>query len=50
MNFLWWNPKKVENYWSVQVGKKHRAVDIEMEEGLLWFWFGTHTGYDKLLI
>jgi mRNA-degrading endonuclease RelE of RelBE toxin-antitoxin system len=41
--------KKVGNYWSVRVGKKHRAVAIEMEEGLLWFWIGTHAGYDKLL-
>jgi len=41
--------KKVRNYWSVRVGKKHRAIAIEMEEGLLWFWIGTHTGYDTLL-
>jgi len=41
--------KKVENYRSVRVGKKHRAVAIEMEEGLLWFWIGTYAGYDKLL-
>ena len=42
--------KKVGNYRSVRVGKKHRAVAIEMEEGLLWFWIGTHAEYDKLLI
>ena len=41
--------KKVWDYWSVRVGEKHRAVAIEMEEGLLWFWIGTHAGYDKLL-
>jgi len=41
--------KKVRNYWSVRVGKKHRTVAIEMEEGLLWFWIGTHTVYDTLL-
>jgi len=41
--------KKVGNYWSVRVGKKHRAVAIEIEEGLLWFWTGTHDGYDNLL-
>ena len=41
--------KKVGNYRSVRVGKKHRAVAIAMEEGVLWFWIGTHTGYDKLL-
>ncbi|MEA3358916.1 MAG: hypothetical protein U9R17_05850 [Thermodesulfobacteriota bacterium] len=41
--------KKVGNYRSVRVGKKHRAVAIEIEEGVLWFWIGTHAGYDKLL-
>ena len=41
--------KKVGNYWSVRVGKKHRAVAIEMDDVLLWFWIGTHAGYDKLL-
>ena len=41
--------KKVGNYRSVRVGKKHRAVAIEMEDGLLWFWIGTHAEYDKLL-
>jgi len=41
--------KKVGIYWSVRVGKKYRALGIEMEEGLLWFWIGTHTAYDKLL-
>ena len=41
--------KKVGNYRSVRVGKKHRAVAIEIEEGLLWFWIRTHPGYDKLL-
>ena len=43
------NFKKVGNYRSVRVGKKHRAVAIEIEEGLLWFWIGTHPEYDKLL-
>ncbi len=41
--------KKVGGYWSVRVGKKYRAVAIKMEEGLLWFWIGTHAEYDKLL-
>ena len=41
--------KKVGNYWSVRVGNKHRAVAIEVEEGLLWFWIGTHAEYDNFL-
>ncbi len=41
--------KKVRKYWSVRIGLKHRALAIEMEEGLLWFWIGTHAEYDKLV-
>lgn len=41
--------KKVGKYWSVRVGKKHRALAIEIEDGLLWFWIGTHTAYEALL-
>ncbi len=40
--------KKVGKYWSVRVGLKHRAVAVEIQEGLLWFWIGTHTEYDHV--
>ncbi len=39
--------KKVEKYWSVRVGLRYRAVAVEIEQGLLWFWIGTHAEYDK---
>lgn len=42
--------KKVNQFWSVRVGKKYRAVSVEIEQGLLWFWIGTHTEYEKLLL
>lgn len=41
--------KMVDTYWSVRVGAKYRALAVKMEEGLLWFWIGTHAEYDKLL-
>jgi len=41
--------KKVDPYWSVRIGRRHRAIAVETEEGLLWFWIGTHAEYDKLL-
>jgi hypothetical protein len=41
--------KKVGKYWSARVGRKYRAVAVEIEEGLLWFWIGTHAEYDKLV-
>ena len=41
--------KKVGRYWSVRVGRKHRAVAVEAPQGLLWFWIGVHADYDGLL-
>ena len=39
--------KKANKYWSVRVGIKYRAVAVEIKEGLLWFWIGTHAEYDQ---
>lgn len=41
--------KKVDNYWSVRVGIKYRALGIGVNEGILWFWIGTHAEYDKII-
>jgi len=41
--------KKVGKYWSVRAGKKYRALGIDVEKGILWFWIGSHAGYDKLI-
>ncbi len=41
--------KKVAGYWSARVGGKYRALAVEVGQGLLWFWIGTHAQYDKLL-
>jgi mRNA-degrading endonuclease RelE of RelBE toxin-antitoxin system len=41
--------KKIGKFWSVRIGRKYRALAIEVEEGLLWFWIGTHAEYDKLI-
>jgi hypothetical protein len=41
--------KKVGRYWSVRVGRNYRSVAVETEEGLIWFWIGTHSEYDKLI-
>jgi hypothetical protein len=39
--------KKANQFWSVLVGIKYRAVAVETKEGLLWFWIGTHAEYDS---
>jgi hypothetical protein len=41
--------KKIGEYHSVRIGLHHRALAIEIPEGLLWFWIGSHADYDKLL-
>jgi len=31
------------------MGLHHRAVGIEVADGILWFWIGTHAGYDTIV-
>jgi len=41
--------KKIGRYRSVRVGLHYRALAVEVADGLLWFWIGTHSEYDRLL-
>lgn len=41
--------KKIDNYYSVRVGLKYRALGIASNEDVLWFWIGSHKDYDNLL-
>lgn len=41
--------KKIGRYWSVRAGIHHRALAVEAEDGLLWFWIGSHADYDRLV-
>lgn len=41
--------KRVKRYWTARVGLHHRAVAVDAQDGLLWFWIGTHAEYDKLI-
>ena len=40
-------PKKER--WSVRVGDHYRALGMDVPEGILWVWIGTHAEYDGLL-
>ena len=31
------------------VGRRHRTLAVEIENGLIWFWIGTHSDCDKLV-
>lgn len=41
--------KKTGKFWSVRVGLRYRALAIEIEDGFIWFWIGSHADYDALL-
>jgi len=41
--------KKVGRYWSVRVGNRYRALAVEIQNGRLWFWIGSHAQYDKMV-
>ena len=41
--------KKVGRFWSVRAGISCRALAMEVDDGLLWFWIGRHADYDALL-
>ncbi|MEQ1718369.1 MAG: hypothetical protein ABL907_20700 [Hyphomicrobium sp.] len=41
--------KKIGRRWSARVGIKYRALALETEDGFLWYWIGTHAGYDRLI-
>ncbi|MGE5709510.1 MAG: hypothetical protein ACM34B_04895 [Nitrospira sp.] len=41
--------KKVGRFWSARVGLHYRVVGVEVPDGVLWFWIGTHAEYDKLI-
>ena len=41
--------KKIKSYFSVRVGIRYRALGIAVEEGILWFWIGSHADYDNMI-
>jgi hypothetical protein len=44
--------KKIGDLWSARVGVHYRAVGMDaplVENGILWFWIGPHSEYDRLI-
>ena len=35
--------------YSVRIAKHYRAVGKRDDEGMLWFWIGSHADYDQML-
>jgi len=40
--------KRVRRHRSARIGRHHRALAVEVDDGLLWWWIGTHAEYDRL--
>ena len=41
--------KKVGKFWSARVGLAYRALAVESDDDLVWFWIGHHGDYDRLM-
>lgn len=41
--------KKVGRFWSVRIGSGHRALGVEEDAEIIWFWIGSHADYDALI-
>ena len=41
--------KKIGIYWSARVGLHYRVLAKERTAGLVWFWIGHHSEYEKVL-
>ena len=41
--------KEVGHFRSVRVGLHYRALAVEHEGNLVWFWIGSHAEYDRLV-
>jgi hypothetical protein len=41
--------KKAGRFWSVRIGLHYRALAVQNEDQIVWFWIGYHTDYDKFL-
>ena len=41
--------KKIGEFWSVRIGLHYRALGVSVDDGVYWFWIGTHAEYDKIV-
>ena len=42
--------KKIDSYWTVRVGIAYRAIGVQVDKGVFWFWIGHHKEYDRILL
>lgn len=41
--------KRVKRFHSARVGAQYRALAVDVPDGILWFWIGSHAEYDRLV-
>jgi len=41
--------KRIGSVWSVRVGDRYRALGTDVDDGVMWFWIGTHADYDRIV-
>lgn len=41
--------KSVGRFRSVRIGSRYRALGVDVPDGVLWLWIGSHADYDRLL-
>ncbi len=41
--------KKIGRFRSVRIGLSYRSLGVDIPEGVLWFWIGSHADYDNLV-
>jgi hypothetical protein len=41
--------KRIGRFWSVRVGLHHRALAVQDEAEVVWFWIGPHAEYDGIV-
>jgi hypothetical protein len=41
--------KRIGEPWSVRADLHHRALGMEVNDGIMWIWIGTHGEYDKII-
>ena len=41
--------KRIGRFHSARVGAHYRALAVDVADGILWFWIGTHADYDRIV-
>jgi hypothetical protein len=41
--------KQIGRLWSVRITDNYRALGLDSNVGIVWFWIGQHGEYEKLL-